>query len=141
MPVFDFRQKKKAATGAAFFLNFNRELGSHMLDLLVRMFVFVDLPAGPVLLPIEFVLLGLGQVTVVSSHIGFLLVLDFLFAILQTRSLTGRERAVLYAVCNAILLVRLAGIDFVDARMTRIDLTRSRAGGVAVLGLSSGGAN
>jgi len=105
------------------------------------MLILVDLPAGSVLLTVELVLLGLGEVPVVRSHISFLLVLDVLFAILQMRSLTGRERAVLYAVGDAILLIRLAAIDFVDAGMTRIDLTRPRAGRVAILSLSSGGSN
>ena len=105
------------------------------------MLVFIDLLAGAVLLLVELFLFGLGQVTIVGGHIRLLLVLDFLFFVLEMRSLSWRERAVLDTVCDAVLLIRLAGIDFIDARMSRIDLPWSRAGCVAVLGLSSGGAN
>jgi hypothetical protein len=62
------------------------------------MFVFIDLPARPVLFAVELFLLALGQVTVVSGHIGLLLVLNILFAILQTRSLARRQRAILDAI-------------------------------------------
>jgi len=112
-----------------------------MLDLLAIMLVFVDLLAGTVLFAVELPLLGLGEVAIVGGHIRFLLVLDVLFFVFQIRSLSRRERAVLDAVRDAVLLVRLAGVNFVHAGMTRIDLPRSRAGCVAVLGLSSGGAN
>ena len=105
------------------------------------MFILVDAIAHVVLFLIELFLLALGQVTVVSGHIGLLLILNILFAILYARSLAGRQRTILDAIRDPVLLVRLTGVDFVDARMTRIDLTRSRAGSVAVLGLSSGGTN
>jgi len=105
------------------------------------MLVFVDLLAGTVLLPIELPLLALGQMTIVGGHISFLLVLDVLFLSFHVRSLSRRHGAVLDAVGDAVLLILLAPIDFVDARMARIDLPRSRAGCVAILGLSSGGAN
>ena len=107
-------------------------------------FVFVDLAAGFVLFLVELVLLGLGQVTVVGGHIGLFLVLSFCFAILQVGSLSRRELVVLDAVGDAVLLVLLAGVHFVDTRMIGIDYARARAGGV-VLGLSwslsRGGAN
>ena len=63
--------------------------------------------------------------TVVSGHIGLLLVLDILFAILQPRSLAGRQRTVFHAIRDPVLLVRLAAIHFVDARMAWIDLARA----------------
>ena len=107
-----------------------------MLDLLSIMLVFIDLLARTVLLPIELLLFALGQVTIVSSHIGLLLVLDMLFAVFPARCLSRRHGAVFFAVRDAVLLVRLATIDFIHARMSRIDLPRSRAGCVAVLGLS-----
>jgi len=110
-----------------------------MLNLLPIMLVFVDLLARTILFLVELFLFALGQVTVVGSHIRFFLVLDVLFFVLHTRSLSRRHGAVLDAVRDAVLLILLAGIDFVDARMTWIDLSRSRAG--SVLGLSSGGAN
>ena len=112
-----------------------------MLDLLPIMLVFVDLLARTILFPVELSLLTLGQVTVVGGHIRFFLVLDMLFFILHTRGLSRRHGAVLHAIGDAVLLILLAGIHFVDARMTWIDLSRARAGCVAVLGLSSGGAN
>ena len=105
------------------------------------MLVFIDLLARTVLFLVELFLLALGQVTVVSRHIGFLLVLDVLFTVFHARRLSRRHGSVLDSIRDAVLLILLAGIDFVDARMTRIDLPRSRAGSVAVLGLSSGGAN
>jgi hypothetical protein len=66
--------------------------------------------------------------TVVGGHISLLLVLDILFAILQARSLARRQRSVLHAIRNPVLLVRLAAIDFVDARMTGIGLAWSGNG-------------
>lgn len=105
------------------------------------MFIFVDSLAGAVLFPVELSLLAFGQVTIMSGHIGFLLVLDMLLPIFHARCLSRRHGTVLDTICDAVLLVRLPRIDFVDTRMTRVDLTRSRAGCVAVLGLSRGGAN
>ena len=112
-----------------------------MLDLLAIVLVSVDLPAGTVLFPVELILFGLGQVTIVGGHVSFFLVIDVLFFVLDAGSLSRRHGTVLDAICDAVLLVLLAGIDFVDARMIRIDYSRSRAGCIAVLGLSSGGAN
>lgn len=116
-------------------------VGSQMLELLAIMLVSVDLPAGLVLFLVEAPLFALGQVTIVGSHIRFLLVLGPLLAVFQMRRLSGRQRAVLIAVGDAVLLILFAAINFVDAGMARIDHSSSRAGCVAVLGLSSGGAN
>jgi hypothetical protein len=138
-------EKKKAATVRGLLLNFilNCVLnsGSQMLDLLAIVLVFVDFLAGLVLLLVELLLLALGQVTIVGSHISLLLVIDVLFLFFNVRGLSRRHGAVLDAIRDAVLLILLAGIDFVDARMIRINYSRSRAGCVAVLGLSSGGAN
>jgi hypothetical protein len=112
-----------------------------MPDLLRRMFVFVDLLAGMVLFLVELLLFALGQVTVVGGHIPLLLVLDVLFLPFHVRGLSRGHGAVLDAVGDAVLLILLAAIDFIDARMPRIDLPRSRTGCVVVLSLSSGGAN
>src|SRR5580658_10183295 len=131
------RERKKPQPSAAFVLN----VGSQVLDLFPIMLVFVDLLAGAVLFLVELSLFALGQVTIVGGHIRFLLVLDVLFAVFHARSLSRRHGVVLKAVGDAVLLILLAGIDFVDARTTRIDLPRSRAGCVAVLGLRRGGAN
>ncbi len=112
-----------------------------MPELLAIVLISVDLPAGLVLLLVEPPLLALGQVTIVGSHISFLLILGPLLAVFQVRGLSGRQGAVLLAVGDAVLLILFAAIDFVDAGMIRIDYSRSRAGCVAVLGLSSGGTN
>src|SRR5271168_123732 len=102
------------------------------------MLVLIDALAGLVLFLVELLLVGLCEVTVVGGHISLLLVLDFLFFVFQARSLSRRQGSVLLAVGDAVLLILLAGIHFVDAGMIRIDYSRSRAGCVAVLGLSSG---
>jgi hypothetical protein len=57
------------------------------------------------------------------------------------RSLPGRERPILLAVRDAILLVLLAAIHFVDSWVPRIVSARSRAGRVAILRLSNGATN
>ncbi len=77
-----------------------------------------------VLFFVELFLFAVSQVTIVSGHIRLLLVLDMLFAVFQARSLSRGKLAVLDAIRDAVLLVRLAGINFVDARMSRIDLPR-----------------
>ncbi len=100
------------------------------------MFIFVNLPARFVLLFIELILLALGQVPVVGGHVGLLLILDVLFAILQMSSLSGCELVVLHAIRDAILLVLLASVNLVDARMTGIDSSRT-----CTLGLSRGEAD
>ena len=110
------------------------EVGSFLL-------VSVDLPAGLILLLVELPLLGLGQMTIVSGHISLLLVVDLLLPISQVSSLSRRQGAVPLAIGNAVLLIPLTRIDFVDAWMIRINHSRSRAGYVAVSGLSSGGAH
>ena len=66
-----------------------------MLELLSIMLVFIDLLARTVLFLVELFLLALGQVTVVSRHIGFLLVLDVLFTVFHARCLSRRHGAVL----------------------------------------------
>lgn len=57
------------------------------------------------------------------------------------RGLLGRELAVFDAIGDAPLLVGLAPIYLIDARVAGINLSRACAGGVAVLGLSSGGSD
>jgi|SRR5580700_2441712 hypothetical protein len=131
------RKRKKPRSFAAFVLNF----GSQMPNLFAIMLVSVDFLAGLVLLFVELLLLALGQMTVVGRHIGLFLVLDVLFLVFHVCSLSRRHGAVPLAVGDTVLLILLAGIDFVNAGMIGIDYSWSRAGCVAVLGLSSGGAN
>src|SRR5579862_5640650 len=99
------------------------------------MLVFVDALAHIVLAVVEVFLLSLGQMSVVSGHVPLLRILNLLFAVFQTRSLSGRERAILNAIGDAVLLIGFAAIDLVHARMARIDLSRTG------LRLSRGGAN
>jgi len=81
--------------------------------LLLFVFVFVALLAGTVLFPVELLLVNCGQVAIVSGRISLLLE----------------------------LLILLAGIDLVEARMIRINYSWARAGCIAALGLSRGGAS
>jgi len=99
------------------------------------MLIFVDALAHAVLALVETFLLSLGQVTIVSGHVFLFLMLNALFALFQMRSLFWRELATLGAIRDALLLIRFAAVNFVHARMTRIDLSRT------CLRLSRGGAN
>ena len=99
------------------------------------MLVFIDALAHTILALVEMLLLSLGQMTIVSGHVFLFLVLNALFALFQMRSLFWRELAILDAISNALLLIRLATVNLVHARMTRIDLSRTG------LRLSRGGAN
>src|SRR5580692_7934398 len=135
--ILSRRKGKKPQRHAAFVLN----SGSQTADLLCRMLVLVDLFARVVLLAVQLLLFALGQVTVVGSHVSFFLVLNVLFLLFHVRGLSRSHGAVLDAVRDAVLLILLAVIHFVDAGMIRIVLPRSRAGCVAVLGLSRGDAN
>ena len=132
-----FGKQNKPRAAAALVLN----SGSQIPKLLSVMFIFVDSPARVVLFPVELSLLAFGQVAVMSGHVGLLLVLDILLPIFHARCLSRRHATVLDAIRDAVLLVLLAGVNFVNARMAGIDYTWSRAGCVAVLGLSRGGAN
>src|SRR5579864_639536 len=108
---------------------------------LLAVLVFVDATAHVVLFPVKLPLFRLGKVAIVLGHIGLLLVFDALFTALQMRSLPRSELAILNATGDALLLCSFAGIDMVDARMSRIDMSGSCARSLAVLGLSSGGSD
>ena len=123
-------QKEKATAIRGFVLNLGIK-GSGLFGMLI----FVDAFAHAVLTLVEMFLLSLGQMTIVSGHVFLFLMLNALFAFFQTRSLSGRELATLDAVGYALLLIRFAAVNFVHARMTRIDLSRTG------LRLSRGGAN
>ena len=98
------------------------------------MLVLINLLTGFVLFFVELLLLAFGQVTIVSGHVGFFLVVNVLLAVFQMRSLPRRQGTILFTVGDTILLVLLAAIDLVDAGMTGINLSRTCAGCVAVLG-------
>lgn len=104
-------------------------------ELILVVLVSVDLTAGFVLFAVQLPLLALGQMTVVSGHVGLLLVLGFLFAIFQVRGLARGQLAAGNTIGDAVLLIGFAGVDFIDARMPGIDLSRTG------LWLRRGGAN
>lgn len=89
------------------------------------MLVFVNLPAGVVLLFIKLSGLSFRQVAIVGGHVSFFLIVDALFLPFDMGSLAGSHRAILYSIGDAILLILLAGVNFVYARMSRIVLSRS----------------
>jgi hypothetical protein len=103
---------------------------------LFAVLVFVDGLADAILLPVQAILLGLGEMAIVLSHVCFLAILKIVLALFDIGRLLRVQGAILQAVSDAILLVLLALIDFIDARMTGID--NSRAGARSV-GLSGGG--
>jgi len=85
---------------------------------------------------IELALVLLGEMTVVLGHESLLVILQAFFATLQPARLCGRELAILDAVCDSFLLIGFTAIDLVDARMSRIDLSRSSARSVSSLSRS-----
>ena len=89
------------------------------------MLVFVDGLADAILTLVEASLFGLGQVTAMPGHISLLLILNALFALFQMRGLPRRQLTVLYAAGDALLLVGLAAIHLVDARMAGINSPRT----------------
>jgi hypothetical protein len=102
------------------------------------MLVFGDARAHVIGLAIELALVLFGEVAVVFGHVFFLVVLEALFAAFETCGLSGSKLSVLDAVGNAPLLVSLAPVHLIDARMAGIHLSRADTGSVVVLGLSGG---
>jgi len=102
------------------------------------MFVVRDALAHAIGFMVELALVALGEVAVVLRHVSLFVVLQALFAAFEARRLSRLELAVLYAIGNAVLLVRFALIDLIDARMAGIDLSSAGARSVAGLGLSRG---
>ncbi len=134
-------RKKKAAKAAA--LSFTRiSEGDDHIQLLRSprvVLVVIDALAHTVGLAVELALVLLGEVAVVLRHVLLLIVLEALFAAFETARLALGQLAALFALSDAGLLAGLATVDLIDARMTRIDLSRAGAGCVAGLSLSSGG--
>lgn len=98
------------------------------------MLVLVDALANSILLAINPILLRLGEVTVVRSHVLFLAVLHAGFAVLQVAGLFWAQGAVPDTVGNAILLGGFAAVYLINAGMARIDYARSGARGGCGLG-------
>ncbi len=105
---------------------------------LLRVFVVVDPFAHVVGFMVELVLILLGEMAVVSSHITFFVVLQALLAVLQAGGLSRLQLSVLNSVGDPILLIGFASVDLIHARMAGVDLARTGAGRVA-LRLSSSG--
>ena len=99
----------------------------------------VDLRALFVLFPVEIGLFALGQMAVMGRHVLLLLVRDVLLLAFQLGRLFGRQFAALDSVGDAVLLVLLAVIHLVDARMAWVDLAGASAFGVGVLGKARSG--
>src|ERR1035438_10124168 len=89
------------------------------------MLVLVYALADPVLLTIDPFLLGLGEIAVVLRHVLLLAVLHTGLALLEIGRLLRVQFAARDAVANALLLVFLATVHFIDPRMAGIDNTRS----------------
>src|SRR5579871_5398631 len=147
-PPLDTRRRKRITAGSAPLAGCPSKKSRACARLVARpgrsdaallVLVFVDLPAGAVLLAVQLPLLALGQVTVVSGHVGLLLILNVLLASLETRSLPWSQRAVLLAVGDAVLLILLAGVDFVHPRMAGIIHARTGAGSCGLGQRGAGG--
>ena len=95
---------------------------------LLVVLVFVDTLADAVLLAIDTTLLALCQMTVVLCHVSLFTVLDAGFALFEVGSLLRSQCAILNAVADALLLIFFALVDFIDARMARINNARTSAG-------------
>jgi len=85
------------------------------------MFIFVDRPADIVLAMVQIILLGLGEMAVVRSHILLFGFLQICLAIFKVRGLARAQLAAGNTIGNALLLVFFASVDLIYARMARID--------------------
>jgi len=114
-------QNKKAAVGCGLRSNANATS-------LFVVFVLVNAPADPVLLPVDASLFRFGEMAIVLGHIFLLAVLDRSLTVFQIGRLLRVQSSVLQTIGDAILLILLALIHFVHARMARIDNARACAG-------------
>lgn len=76
--------------------------------------------------------------TAVLGHVFLFLVLKALFAAFEAVGFAGREFTSLYTLGDAGLLMRLATVHLIHARMAGIDLSGAGARSVAGLGLRRG---
>ena len=91
------------------------------------MLVFVNALADVILLAIDFVLFGLGEMTIVFRHVALFLVLYVGFPVLKIPGFSWAQRPVLDAIGNSLLLNFFAAIYFVHAGMARINGSRAGA--------------
>lgn len=94
---------------------------------LLRVLVRVDALAHAIRFAVELTLILLREMAIIFPHISFLVVLQALFAALQTGGLSGPQLPILYAVRDAILLPGLTPIDLVHSRMPWINVARAGA--------------
>jgi len=132
------RKKKKAANAAALSSTNDGEPGSDDLLMLGVVLVGVDSLVHVVGFAVELALVLLGEVAAVLGHIFLFIVLKALFAAFQALGFAGRELAAFYTLGDAGLLMRLATVHLIHARVAGIDLSGAGPGGVAGLGLSRG---
>ena len=76
---------------------------------------------------IELALVFLCEMTIVLGHESLLVILQTFFSTLEPAGFCRRELAIFHAVRDSFLLIGFAAIDLVDARMSGVDLSRSRA--------------
>src|ERR1700682_2872358 len=102
------------------------------------MLVLIDALADPVLLAIDPFPLGLGEMAVVLCHVFLFAVLHTGLALLEVGRLLRIQFPALDAVANALLLLCLAAIHLIHARMAGIDNARARSRS-RICGLSRSG--
>jgi hypothetical protein len=124
---FGFVRKKKKAAKAAALSSTDFKSGRVRLELFCRVLVGGDARAHVIRFAIELPLILLGQVAVVLRHIALFVVLQALLTAFEMSGLTRSQLTVLDAVRDAILLVGLATIYLIHARMSGIDLVRACA--------------
>jgi hypothetical protein len=97
------------------------------------MLITIDAPAFPILFPVKLAVFGTSQMTAVFLEVCCLLLLDFIFTVLQLCALLCGQRAVAQALVDALLLVLLALVDFIHTGMPRIFDAGSRLRAVCQL--------
>lgn len=97
------------------------------------MLVFVDALTHVVGFAIELALVLGGKMTIVLGHVFLFVTLKPLFAAFQPLGFSGRELPALYAVGDPVLLLLFALIDLVHARVTGINIARSRTSSIVLL--------
>jgi len=90
-------------------------------------FVFRDAGAHMIRFAIELALVFLCEMTIVLGHESLLVILQAFFSTLEPAGFCRRELAIFHSIRDSFLLIGFAAIDLVDARMSRIDLSRSSA--------------
>ncbi len=131
-------QKKKPRKRRLFLLYTLSKRGSPP-TLFCRVLVGGNALAHVVRFVIELALVLFRQMAVVLCHVALFVVLQALFAALETSRLSGPELTVLHSVRDPALLIGFAPVDLVHARMTRIHLIRAGAGCVLRLSRSRSG--